>query len=148
MDRRHPRVSAGYELLDHTADVGLRLRARSLEELFQVAAHAFYELMVDRTRVEDRERKGVALEAAALDELLVAWLSELLFLFETEAFLGRSVHVHLEEGKTWRLRGQIGGERLDFDRHELQLLYKAVTYHQLKVEQDAHGWHAQVIFDV
>jgi SHS2 domain-containing protein len=140
--------AGGYELLDHTADAGFRARARSLEELFQVAAHAFYDLMVDRATVEEREHRDVVVDAPELDDLLVVWLSELLFLFETEGFLGRSAQVSLERGAGWTLHGRIAGEGLDPDRHEVQLVYKAVTYHGLKVERLEDGWEAQVIFDV
>lgn len=137
---------AGYEIVDHTADVGLRVRAHDLPEIFEKAALGFYDLMVGLDSVEVRKNHSLVVEAHALDELLVQWLSELLYLFEVEGFLGKAVRVELEPG--WRLTATVHGEGLDPNRHDVKLLYKAITYHKAFVAFEDGVWTAQVIFDV
>lgn len=135
-----------YEIIDHTADVGLRVHGPHLAHVFEKAALGFYDLMVGLTAVEERQVRHVRVEAEALDELLVRWLSELLYLFDVEGFLGKKVTVVLEP--SWQLKATVHGELFDPQRHELKLLYKAVTYHKASVEFRDGSWTAQVIFDI
>ncbi len=142
----HKRKSVDYEIVDHTADIGIRLRASSLEELFQGAALAFYDLLVESSSVESRETRRLHVEADAVDELMVAWLSELLYLFETERFL--ACRVQIEHMSEHELEARLEGEEFNPDKHKLLLLFKGVTFHQLEVRKTQEGWVAQVIFDV
>lgn len=135
-----------YEIIDHTADVGLRVHGGHLAHVFEKAALGFYDLMVSLTAIEARQVRHVRVEAETLDELLVRWLSELLYLFDVAGFLGRKVHVVLEP--QWRLDATVHGEVFDPQRHELKLLYKAVTYHRASVEFSDGSWTAQVILDI
>ncbi len=135
-----------YEILDHTADVGLRVRGRHLAEVFEKAALGFYDLMVSLKAVEAEAVRHVNVEAESLDELLVQWLSELLYLFELDGFLGKKVHVVVDP--QWKLTAVVQGDFFDPKRHELKLLYKAVTYHKASVDFCDGTWTAQVIFDI
>lgn len=135
-----------YEIIDHTADVGLRVHGRHPAHVFEKAALGFYDLMVSLTAIEARQVRHVRVEAETLDELLVHWLSELLYLFDVQRFLGRKVDVVLEP--QWRLEANVHGEVFDPQRHELKLLYKAVTYHKASVEFCDGSWTAQVILDI
>lgn len=135
-----------YEIVDHTADVGIRVRGRDLTEVFEKAALGFYDLMVGLEAVEVRQTREVRLEAQALDELLVQWLSELLYVFEVEGFLGKGVQVDVSP--SWRLAATVHGELFDPSRHRVALVYKAVTYHKASVAFTEGWWSAQVIFDV
>lgn len=135
-----------YEIVDHTADVGIRVHGRDLREVFEKAALGFYDLMVGLDSVEIRQSRQVCVEAQALDELLVQWLSELLYLFEVEGFLGKAVQVSVDP--SWRLTASVHGEILDPDRHRVEIVYKAVTYHTASVTFADGLWSAQVIFDV
>jgi SHS2 domain-containing protein len=91
----------------------------------------------------------IVLDASALDLLLVDWLSEVLYRFETRAFLVARAHVDLTcaEG-AHHLRASIEGEPFEAGRHAIKVLVKAVTYHALDIRQDADGWTATVIFDI
>ncbi|MEJ5349344.1 MAG: archease [Desulfosoma sp.] len=135
-----------YEIIDHTADVGLRVRGRHVAEVFEKAALGFYDLMVSLKAVEAGAVRHVSVEAEALDDLLVQWLSELLYLFEVEGFLGKKVQVVIHP--QWSLTAAVQGDFFDPKRHELKLLYKAVTYHQASVDFSDGTWTAQVIFDI
>jgi SHS2 domain-containing protein len=90
----------------------------------------------------------VSLENVDLDLLLVDWLSELLFRFETTRFLVARTTVELVRAEVYRLGARIEGEPLDPARHPVKVLLKAVTYHGLAVTQDATGWRARLIFDI
>ncbi len=88
------------------------------------------------------------LEGPELDLLLVDWLSELLFRFETTGFIVSRATVELVSADVYRLGARIEGEPLDPARHPMKVLLKAVTYHALEVREERDRWVAQVIFDI
>ena len=84
------------EVFEHTADVGLRVRGRDLEELFRTAAEGLFDsIVVNREDIRDLEREDVTLAAETLAELLAAWLNELIFRCETRHRLYTHFDVHL-----------------------------------------------------
>jgi SHS2 domain-containing protein len=106
------------------------------------------EAMTTAAQVEPRMAAHVSLEAPELDLLLVDWLSELLFRFETTGLLVSRATVELISADVYRLGARIEGEPLDAERHPMKVLLKAVTYHALEVRQEADRWVARVIFDI
>lgn len=139
-----------FEFVPHTADVAVRMRAPTLEGLFAVAAAACTEALTDRSAVRTTDSRRLTLGPAEPDLLLVDWLHEVLYLFESEGFLVRRAEVSLAPDDTgaWTLDGQLRGEPRDAERHGLKLLIKAVTYHGLTIARDADGYSATVVFDV
>ncbi len=82
--------------------------------------------------------------------LMVEWLEELLFLFDTEWYLVRRAEIEigeLEDG-VLELRASVAGERFDPDRHPVTVAVKGITYHALAVSHDGDRWRARVIFDI
>ena len=142
------RPAAGFELTDHTADVGLRIWAPSETALFEQAALALASLVCDPAAIEPRETWSVIAEAPAgsPDALLVAWLNELLYRMETDGtVLGRFTIA----GLTHRyVSARVAGEPRDRQRHEPRLDVKAATYHGLSVRRHDDGWEATVVLDV
>ena len=137
------------EFFDHTGDIGVRLRAPSLEQLFAAAAEALVHSMCDPTGIAAHRQQSIALVAPAVDMLLVDWLNELLYRFETERLLARSAEVTLaRQSGQHQMTATVVGESYDPARHHLKTLIKAVTYHQLAVTQTASEWQATVVFDV
>ena len=135
-----------YEQIDHTADMGIKAFGRSLEALFSNAAYALFDQMVDLSRVKSKTSVDVEVAAEGLEDLLVRWLSELLFQFETTLTLfGEFDILNIEEH---RLVGRAFGEQYDPSRHKIYTEVKAVTYHQLEVRRVGDLWQAQVIFDI
>lgn len=132
-----------YEEIDHTADVGIRAYGSSLNELFANAAEGMFSLIVDLDGVKAIGEVEVRLEAEDVVTLLVRWLSELLYLHETQRYLFRLFKVEVRDGS---LRATAAGETIDKSRHELRLAIKAVTRHGLTV--DPKKGIAQVIFDI
>jgi SHS2 domain-containing protein len=139
-------VPKKYEFIEHTADLGFKVYGASLEELFAHAAEAFFEAMVALEGVAEATERSIEVEADAPDNLMVSWLSELLYLFDTERLVFKRFQVKRIENN--RLKANVRGEVLDPARHEIKSGIKAVTYHQLYVKEKDGGWEAQVILDI
>lgn len=139
-----------FELFDHTADLGLRLRAANLPLLFADGGHALASLIVENpAELRSQRNEPVALTAPSLEYLLFDWLSDLLYRFERNRFLPAAFNLKVESvGPEWKLTGIIAGEPADEARHRLDHEVKAITYHGLKVEQTPAGWLAEVIVDI
>jgi len=135
-----------YETFDHTADIGLRIRAADLDMLFSEAGRGLFSLLVENIDdVQPIRQETLRLEGTATDYLLFDWLSELLFRFETEHLLFAEFAVSVTgEG----LSAVIRGEPVDPSRHRLLHEIKAITYHQFEVRQTDDGWIAEVIVDI
>ena len=135
-----------YEPLDHTGDLGMRVFGADLHELFVHAAWGLFDLMTDAERIEPRNSRELAVEAIDLEDLMVRWLGELLYAYDTERFLTASAAFRTLEPT--RLRATLRGEPFDAARHPIDTEIKAVTYHQIAVERLDTGWQARVIFDI
>ena len=136
--------------LEHTADVGLEVEARTLGELFADAAAGLCDTVTEGSRVEPRLRRETSLAAPALDLLLVEWLEELLFRLDAhgELYSRHAVRVS-EEATGCALVATSEGEAFDPARHPVKVQVKAVTYHALEVARSASGgWRATVLFDI
>ena len=136
-----------YEIVEHTADVGLRAFGGDLKELFANAACGLFDLIVaDSGTVRPEQAVSLTVEAEDVEELLAAWLRELLYLCNAERWLFSKFEVLDIVPK--RLEAKCWGEAYDASRHAWEMEVKAVTYHRLCVEQVKTGWRAQAIFDI
>jgi SHS2 domain-containing protein len=135
-----------HETFEHTADLGLRIRAADLDTLFVEAAQALFGTVVeDLTTVRPLQKIDVQLEGDAIDYLLFDWLRELLFHFDAEHLLFGKFAVHVTEAG---LTASAWGEPLDLARHNMEHEVKAITYHGLRVEKVGDEWEAEVIVDI
>jgi SHS2 domain-containing protein len=139
-----------YEVLDTmaVADCALAIDGRSLGDLFETAARALAELMVDPATIEPRVRRTVRLEAASLDLLLYDWLAELIFLKDSEQLVITRAVVAVEPGAPCRLEAECTGGVIVRGRTVLRADPKAVTFHQFTIEPRGAGWHARVVIDI
>jgi len=135
-----------FETFDHTADIGLRITAPTLPELMAEAGRGFSSLIVaNLADVRSVEERTIQVAGAEPDYLLFDWLNELVYLLDREHLVFSQFDVRkTDEGLSAACRG----ERLDRKRHQLEHEVKAVTYHDLKVEQSENGWQAEVILDI
>ena len=124
----------------------MRIFGDDLETLFINAGIAFFELIAEVEKVEEKESVDFNVEAEDRGELLVRWLSELHFRFEVDRLLFTRFRISKISEKF--LSAKAYGEKFDSGRHELKMEIKGVTYHQLKLEPVQGGWAAEVIFDV
>ena len=135
-----------YELIEHTADIGIRVRARDLKELFKNAALAMFDIIAERSNTENIRAEKINLKQAAdnLEELFINWLNELLSLSATGELIFSGFQIHkLDEN---HLDSTLIGT--DIKGYKVNTEIKAATYHQLKIEEDKTGWMVEVIFDV
>ena len=138
-----------YEFFDHTGDIGVSLMGRTVDELFVSAALAFSDTITLLAGIEPRRPEELNVAAPELDLLLVDFLSELLYRFDTRGWLSRDAQVAVRQRDGgWELEGTLIGERHDSARHPVKVLIKAVTYHRLNVAQRDGLWRADVVFDV
>lgn len=140
--------SRGYEFFEHTADVGAMVRGATLPRLFENASRAMFDLICDRRSVRPRRAVRIVVRGSSLEDLLVRWLSELLFRVETQGILFTSFSVERVDRTLLRARGVARGEKIDRSRHILRGEIKAVTYHQIKLIRGRSAWRVRIVFDV
>ena len=135
-----------FEVFEHTADVGLEAYGRTLPELFIHAAQGMESLMVPPEQVRELVRREITVEGHDLVSLLISWLNELIFLFDTEFLLFWDFEVDMLTET--QVRGRAFGEPYDAERHDLGSAIKAVTWHEASVEHTGEGYKARIIFDI
>jgi len=135
-----------FELFEHTADLGLRVRGPDLTTLFRDAGDGLFSIIAEPwTRKPASREFRFALEARRIDDLFFDWLNELLYTFDTSRYL--LSEFELEMGPL-RLEARAAGVEFDPVVHLLRHEVKAITYHGLRVEPDPEGWLAEVIVDI
>ncbi len=135
-----------FETFDHTADMGLRIQADSLNQLFEQAALGLFSLIVkDINSIAPKEQFQLTIAGTDLDYLLFDWLRELLYRWEVHQQLCCSFQVTIDKNG---LQATIHGESLDPARHSLVHEVKAITYHGLEVKQIGNSWEAELIVDI
>jgi len=134
-----------FEQIDISGDVGLRVRGKSLEELFENAAIGMVSLMTNPVKIKETEHREISLTIENYESSLVQWLNELVFLFDAYGFTGRVFRVSFQ-GDTFR--ADVSGGIFDPERDGQKLLIKAATYHNLSVRQIDSYWEATIIFDI
>lgn len=137
---------AGYAYFDVEADVGVRAWGADRGEAFAQAALGVLALGVSPDGVEERETRDVRAQGATVEDLLVAWINEGIYVHEIEGFAVHRVTVdRLDEGFA---HGVLHGEPLDPARHQLGTVVKSATHHRVSVTATAAGTEVRVIVDV
>jgi SHS2 domain-containing protein len=135
-----------YELFEHTADLGLRVRAAELDQVLEEAARAMFSVIVaNLDEVRPVQSIVFRLSADCLENLLRDWLGELLYTFDTRRLLFSQFSVCVHD---LALEATARGEPIDPAWHRLGMEIKAVTYHALRLDRVDDGWLAEVIVDI
>jgi len=140
------------EIIDHTADVGLRISGGSGRELFEAAAEGMISLMLDRKTVQGSETREIHVEAETEEELLRGWLREVLFVMERDGIVFRDFHIERDNlskdnVSKYFISAILGGEQQDSHRHGICTEIKAVTRHNFSLSR-GRVWNATILFDV
>lgn len=138
-------AGSGFKVIDHTADIGIEAWGETKTDLFVGAAAGMCSFMYDLDKV--RAAKAWPIEARGYDDesLMVAWLEEVLYLFEEgRALLNQFV---INELTPTSLTATVSGEEYKQEAPSVERSIKAVTYHMLNIQKNQH-WHTQIIFDV
>ena len=138
-----------FEYLEHTADAKFRAYGRTIEEAFENAASAMFNVMIDTDTVENEIFQEIELNSEDLESLLFNWLSEILFVFEVENLVfGKFVVEKLEQDNDdFRLYAKVLGEEIDLSKHKFDTEVKAATYNDMKIEPISGGWMIQATVD-
>ena len=133
-------------MLEHTADVGLRINGRTLAELFSNGGLGLMALAIEPHEFEDKERVPLSVTGADIEQLLVNWLSEILYYMDAEGWA--FIRFDITECSPTAISAEGWGERRDPASRTRAVAVKAVTYHQLAVRETADGFEATVYFDI
>ena len=134
-----------FEIIDHTADVGIRAYGADMKAAFANAAKGLFSLITELDDVEEVLHRDTELTAPDRESLLVAWLNELIYLFDVENIIFKRFDID-QLGNT-RLKARSYGQKVDSSRHKLKMGVKAATHHMLKVDQ-SNGVKVQVLLDI
>lgn len=129
------------------ADCAFEIHAPDLDDLFATAARALADLMVDPETVARDVERTLQLEARSLDLLLHDWMSELIFLKDSDGLVFPDAFASVREA-TPMLTARLAGGRIDRTRTVLRADPKAVTFHQFVLERRGGGWYARVVIDI
>jgi len=135
-----------FELIEHTADIGLRAYGIDIAQTFVNAARGMFSLITDTEKVQERITRDISVSASDQEALLVEWLNELVFLFDSEQLLFTTYYIRFINDTN--LQAKACGEKADLTRHEIKIGIKSATYHMLKIEKQRDYYQAQVIFDI
>ena len=135
-----------YEQTDHTADIGLKIFGNSLPDLFANAAYALCDTLTDISKINPTTKQTFLLQRDTTEELLVEWMGNLLYIFETEGLLFNRFDIKSINKNS--LSAEAEGEFFNSAIHTIKNGVKAVTYHKLKIEEKNGLWQAEVVLDI
>ncbi|HZS35035.1 MAG TPA: archease [Methylomirabilota bacterium] len=130
------------------ADCAMDIEGRDAGDLFETAARALAELMIDPGTLPVTVERTIELEAAQVDLLLFDWLGELIFRKDRDREVFPEARVRISGDGPVRLAASVRGGVIDPAGTERRADPKAVTLHQLRVTADETGWRARVVIDI
>lgn len=137
-----------FEFFDVTADVGFHSYGTTLEEAFENAALAMFEVMTDTTKIEPSTQKEILIESEDLLALLYDWLDELIFLHDSQFLIFNTFNIEIQKMNEdlFCLKGTVMGDVFNPEKHESREEVKAVTYHLMDIKGE-NGFIIRVILD-
>jgi SHS2 domain-containing protein len=135
-----------FEILEHPSDLGIEARGATMAEAFQNAALGLISIIAGTSKIESCEERLVSILALDRENLLVRWLTEILYLYDAEKFLTAEIKFDMLNDTS--LRARILGQQFNASNHELKLDVKAITYHQLMIQKLEDFWIARVFVDI
>jgi SHS2 domain-containing protein len=139
-------MKTAFEIIEHTADIGIIAYGTDVKELFSNAALALFSLITDHESVEEKSHVDLRVSGEDRDSLLVEWLNELIYFFDVKHILLNRFDIksltHDE------LEATCYGEQFDPMKHKIRLGPKAATYHSLRLDKNDAGYRAQIILDI
>ncbi|MFA5177870.1 MAG: archease [Candidatus Omnitrophota bacterium] len=137
---------ANYEVFEHTADIGVRIKGKDLESLFKNAGLALFQISSRKQFTKDKTHTSIKVKLGSdnLESLFIDWLNELLSLSAAKGLIFHNIKVNrLEDNFIEAIA--VGS---NINNYKINTEIKAATYHQLRVVQKTAGWEAEVILDV
>lgn len=146
-------MAGGFQKTDHTADEGIRAWGKDGKEMFEEAAKGMISILVDPATVFPAEKRQLEIKAATVEELLLVWLKEILFLCYTENIVFSEFQIEKDNlskvnAEAYYLYGYLAGEKLNTSRHGICKEIKSITRHGFYVKKGNPWWEANILFDV
>ena len=134
-----------YSQFEHTADIGIKASGSDLKELFTNFALGLFDVICDMGKVLPLEEIKINISSSDLESLLVKWLNELIFIFDSKRMLLSKFDIKTVDHDS--LSAVVSGEKFDLKRHEMRLSVKAATYHKLSIKKNRQ-YKGKIILDV
>ena len=134
-----------FEIIDHTADVGIIAYGADIRQAFANAARAMFSLITELNEVEEGIYRDIELTAPDQESMIVEWLNELIYLFDTENIIFKRFDI--TQLDSTQLKARSYGEKVNSSKHKLKTGIKAATYHMLRINK-GDGCQIQVLFDI
>jgi len=138
-----------FEILEHTADIGIAAYGKNKREVFINAAKGMFEIIAGETKnIKENFYDKIKLEADNLEGLLFAWLNELLYISETKLVILNKFEI--KDLSNNKIKAEVEGMKINPPSVKIEKEIKAVTYHRLEIKKNEESglWRAQVIFDI
>ena len=130
------------------ADIAFEAYGKNLNELFENAAFAIFELSANLKTIEAKKKLEVKLENGKIENLLYDFLSEILFLKDSKYMVFKKVKVSITEDKKYQLKAVLEGDTINPQKQQLENDIKAVTMHMFEVKKEKNQWKATVVVDI
>jgi SHS2 domain-containing protein len=139
-------VEKPFEVIDHTADIGIVAYGADIKQVFANAALGLFNLMADLDDFEEGMQRDLELSAGDVEVLLIEWLNELIYIFDVEHIIFKKFEI--EKLTSTEVKARCFGEKMEPGRHKLKREVKAATYHMLRISKEDGTYKVQVIFDI
>lgn len=135
-----------FEIIDHTADIGIVAYGADIKQVFANAALGLFNLMADLDNLKEDTKRQIELSAEDVEVLLVEWLNELIYISDVEHIIFKRFEIN--ELSNTQLRAICFGEKIKSGQHKLKREIKAATYHMLRLNKENGSYKVQIIFDI
>ena len=135
-----------YRLTTRHSELAVKVGGDTQADLFANSAFALFDVMTDIDKIEIKERLPLEVEGGDRDDLMVNWMRELLYLYQSGGYLLREFQILEVKDKT--VKAEVCGEKIDPDRHEIKQEITAIAYHQSRMANTGNQWTAQLIFEM
>ena len=135
-----------YTLLNHTADLKIRVRGTDPADLYRNAGLSLFDLITRPDQLRPGEVIEINITGDDPADLMVNYLRELLYLWTGNEKLVKMIDI--ADISDTAISARVSTDRYQPGRHEILHEIKAVTYHQIDVSRATDGWQAMVVFDV
>jgi len=139
-------VEKPFEIIDHTADIGIVAYGADIKQVFANAAIGLFSLMAELHDLKEDVQRKLELSAEDVEILLVEWLNELIYIFDVEHILFKRFEI--DKLSNTEIKANCFGEKIQPGQHKLKREIKAATYHMLRISKEDGGYKVQVIFDI
>jgi|SRR3989344_2299582 len=137
-----------YKFFEHTADLGIEAYGKDLNELFMNCALSIFESTADINKIKGSENRKIRMKNKKIDGLLYDFLSEIIYLRDTDSIIFKNCKVEIKGDKEYLLNAVLSGDYINREIHELRREIKAITLHMFEVKKIKAGWKARIIVDI